>query len=221
MNRNLTLMGFLFGLSVTIHCAAAEEYHPKAVRIVEINRVRLYIPELWMWPARPRPVVEQPSSVGVGFDSRLERSHVFIAQQYFILMLPNKGIGTPNFGIDWGRIPEMRPRPFPYWFSFGFGYTWSERNPDYGKLNHVGADHRAPDPAGGTFVFFCNAEAFGTHDLALCDATRISISGLNVQYNWDGKTIPQSEWVEMDLRVQKFIEWLALPPSERPDVVDY
>ena len=217
MRWKLKIMVFFLAFSCISNCASAEEYDPKAVRIVEINGVRLYMPELWIWPARPRPEKKTLEWDGIGFDSSLDRSHVFVGQRLWIGFVRDKSGKHP----DWSFYPQLRPSLLPHWLIVKAYISFPKQPLPYDASTPIPPDQNLPDLAGSKFYISCDANVFGKSDFDECWVARPVLPSLQVWYRFHGSLVPKSEWLALDIRVQKIIEWLALPPSERSDVVDY
>lgn len=68
--------------------------------------------------------------------------------------------------------------------------------------------------------FYSNPDDYGKNRTFGDRAVLFPVDGIELMYRFDGMTTPQWEWLEMDRRMRKVIEWLLVPPDIRPARID-
>jgi hypothetical protein len=221
--------------------SSAPNAESERVLIFEINGVKLYVPELWIWPNKA--AWKTPAGVFLHPNPRILPSDppgtVYRVDRAIALFLRANGERLRFSQLPaefWVHRLELEPGPgnlakklrrtlddLPPMTRTHFGPIDEDGFRQVGPpdgLTFYGTHPDDVDRGGWPLSFRCNSTLSSATIFPSCSADRSAIDGLRIRYWWVGKNVPKAEWRRMDRRVQALVEWLATPPDQRTKALE-
>jgi hypothetical protein len=169
------------------------------IRLVKVGETMLYIPESM--------IASFVSGEEPKFDRTLPLTTIINARRVVQLAFDNRDFRHPNGDPN-------RPRPWQLGFT---DVHLVDLRPGFSNLTQ--ADFERDYVRNGNPLnthFNCNRSYFGRDGFDYCEVQRVVLRDVWIKYRWAGRIVDPVTWPQMDLRVQKIVEWLATPPERRP-----